>query len=158
MLKHLLFILSLLVGLAACEPSPLSPPATSALESPSTAQGAITVPLLEVIVDFNPCTSEPITLTFTGMARIREFDDHFLLVARGSVVTSDGYSGTFNRQLVFHGDRVVHLRFHDMEVNNETGQRIVFAVGFFHQTSVSGEPVVTFEHFTGARCVGPGSA
>lgn len=114
----------------------------------------IEVPLFEELDDINPCTGETITLTFAGTAFIREFDDHFLLVARGTVVTSDGFSGSFNRQLVFHGDRVATLRFHDMEITDETGQRIIFGVGLVHETTVDGETVVSFVHFSGLRCVG----
>ena len=115
------------------------------------------VPFSEQFDDINPCTGETITLTFTGTAFIQEFDDHSILVAAGTVVTSDGFSGTFNRQFVFLGDRVAHLRFHDMEVSDETGQRVVFGVGLVHETSVDGQPVVSFTHTSGLRCVGPRS-
>ena len=115
----------------------------------------IVVPLLEAFNDLNPCTGVVVTYTFTGTARIQAFDNHLILVGKGTVVTSDGFSGQFNRQFVFNGDRVVHLRFHDMEVSDETGQRIMFGVGLIHETSVEGQPVVSFEHFSGLRCVGP---
>lgn len=115
----------------------------------------IVVSLFEEFDDLNPCTGEPVHYTFRGTARIQEFDDHFLLVASGTVVTSDRFSGSFNRQFVFQGDRVVHLRFHDMEVSDETGQRIMFGVGLLHETSVNGQPVVSILHFSGLRCVGP---
>lgn len=128
--------------------------ATSGVQAAGGAP--IVVPLFEEFDDLNPCTGEVVTYTFTGTARIKEFDDHFILVAKGTVVTSDGFSGSFNRQFVFQGDRVAHLRFHDMEVSDDTGQRIMFGVGLLHETSVAGETVVSFLHFSGLRCVGPG--
>ena len=114
----------------------------------------IVVPLVDEFVDVNPCTGETITLTFGGTALIWEFDGHFLLVASGTVVTSDAFSGSFNRQFVFYGDRVSTLRFHDMEVSDETGQRVIFGVGLVHETTVDGETVVSFGHTSGLRCVG----
>jgi hypothetical protein len=41
-----------------------------------------------------------------------------------------------------------------MEISNATGQRIIFAVGIIHETSVDGESVVSFDHISGPRCVG----
>ena len=119
-----------------------------------TAKVPIVVPLFDEITDVNPCTGETITLTFTGTAFVQEFDDHSLLVASGTVVTSDGFSGSFEWLFVFQGDRVTHLRFHDMEVSDETGQRVMFGVGLVHETSVNGKTVVAFNHFSGLRCVG----
>ncbi|MGQ0797596.1 MAG: hypothetical protein ACT4OI_07030 [Methanobacteriota archaeon] len=120
----------------------------------ASAQAPIEVPLFEEFSDLNLCTDEVVTYTFTGTARISEFDGHFILVARGSVVTSDGFSGSFNRQFVFQDDRVTVLRFHDMEVSDETGQMIVFGVGLIVEISADGEPVVSFLQFSGLRCVG----
>lgn len=141
-------------ALMGCDSVPTGP-----LQSPETAyadasRAPVQVPLFEEFQDLNPCTGQVVTYTFTGTARIQESGDHFILVARGSVVTSDGFTGRFNRQFVIIGDRVTHLRFHDMEVNSETGQRIVFGVGLSHETSVQDQPVVSFEHFSGLRCVG----
>jgi hypothetical protein len=77
-------------------------------------------PPFEAIQDINPCTGKLITLTFTGTARIHELSDHFTPHGYGTVVTSDGWTGTFNRQLIFHGERVATLRFHDMELDAGT--------------------------------------
>ena len=117
----------------------------------------IFVPILDVFDDINPCTDAVITLTFAGTARIQEFDDYFIFVGKGTVETSDGYSGRFNRQFVFQGDQVAVLRFHDMEVSDETGQRVIFGVGLLVEVSVHGQLVVSFgPHTSGLRCVGPG--
>ncbi len=117
--------------------------------APPTSQ-----PLFEQITDVNPCTDEIITLTLTGTAVVRSSGDHFTLRASGTVITSDGYEGTFNRNFVVIGDRVETLRFHDMEVSNTTGERIVFAVGLVHVTRIDGVPVVDLVKLNGPRCVG----
>jgi hypothetical protein len=159
-MKSWSLLLAALVLMTGCD-DPIQPEqrAPAALPVPTAASGAPSeVPFFEEFQDINPCTGQVVTYTFTGSARIRESADHFILVAKGSVVTSDGFSGSFNRQFVFIGDRVTHLRFHDMEVNSATGQRIIFGVGLFHETSPQGQPVVSFEHFSGLRCVGKRAA
>ncbi len=96
----------------------------------------------------------------TGTAQVQAFGDHFLLHVLGSVTTTDGFSGSFNWTFVFEGDRVAQIRAHDMEVSDATGQRMIFAVGVEHTTTVDGTPVVSFMHFSKerVRCVGRGSA
>ena len=118
------------------------------------AAAPVSQPLFEQIFDVNPCTDEIITLTFTGTAIIRSSGDHFTLRASGTVTTSDGYEGTFNRNFVLIGERVEVFRFHDMEVSNSSGQRVVLAVGLAHVTRINGEPVVDLVKFSGPRCVG----
>lgn len=120
-----------------------------AVASPPTSE-----PLFEQFDDVNPCTDEIVTLTFTGTAFVRSSGDHFTLRASGTVTTSDGFEGTFNRNFVVIGDRVETLRFHDMEISNASGQRIVFAVGLLHVTRVDGVPVVDLLQITSPRCVG----
>jgi hypothetical protein len=114
--------------------------------------------LFEQIQDVNPCTDEIITLTFTGTAVTRTSGDHFILRASGTVVTSDGYEGSLNRNFVVIGDRVETLRFHDTELSDAGGQRIVFAVGLVHVTRVNDVPVVDLVKLSGPRCVGGAEA
>lgn len=136
-----------------CAALTLSALQSASLASAQSSQVPTEVPLYEQFNDINPCTGSITTYTFTGTARVQAFDDHVVLVGRGSVVTTDGFSGGFNRTFVFQGDRMVHLRFHDVEISADGTQKIVFAVGLFHETSVNGEPVVSFTHFSGPRCV-----
>ena len=144
-------------AILACQSAPLTSTESTSAPYANGGLAPVQVPLFEEFQDLNPCTGQVVTYTLTGTARIQESGDRFILVARGSAVTSDGFVGSFNRQFVIIGDRVTHLRFHDMEVSSE-GQRIVFGVGLVHQTSVNGQPVVSFEHFSGVRCVGRGAA
>lgn len=140
------------VALLGCQESVVGP--DGAGDVPAASRAPVQVPIGEQFVDLNPCTGEPTTYTFNGTARVQAFDDHYLLVASGTVKTDDGFAGTFNRQFIFQGDQVVHLRFHDSEITDGSGQRILFGVGLFHQTSPRGDPVVSFEQFSGLRCVG----
>jgi len=110
-------------------------------------------PLFEQFDDVNPCTDEIITLTFTGTAFVQTSGDHFILRASGTVTTSDGFEGSFNRNFIFIGDRVETLRFHDMEISDDTGQRVIAAVGLVHVTRVDGVPVVDLVKFPSLRCV-----
>jgi hypothetical protein len=139
------------LAVLACDSSPLTPVASSV----SSRQAPAEEPFTEVFEDVNPCTGNVVTYTFSGTARVRESGDDLFLVAKGTVVTSDGFTGSFNRQFIIN-DNVTHLRFHDMEASSQTGQRIIFGVGLFHETTVNGESVVSFEQFSGARCVGKG--
>lgn len=143
----------LLVALLACETAapPVEPnPSTDISLSAAPAS----TPFFEEIQDVNPCTGQVITYTFTGTARIRDTGTASLLVASGTVATSDGFSGQFNRQYVIN-EHVTHLRFHDMEVSNATGQRIMFGVGIFHETTADGSVIVSFNQFSGLTCLGP---
>ena len=139
------------VAVLACG-SPVSP-SVPAGSSMSDSRAPVEVTLFEQFPDVNPCTGQIVTYTFTGTARIQKFQEHSVLVAQGTVETSDGFSGTFNRQFVFAAG-VTQLRFHDMEVSSATGQRIIFGVGLVHETLVSGQTVVSFDQFSGVRCVG----
>jgi hypothetical protein len=156
-MKSSSLLLAALVLTAGCDNPAQPEQAIAAPPGPIAASRPVEVPFFEEFQDINPCTGQLVTYTFTGTARIQESDDRSILVARGSVVTSDGFTGSFNRQFVFIGGRVTHLRFHDMEVSSETGQRIIFGVGLFHETSLQGQPVVSFEHFSGLQCVGRGA-
>ena len=119
-----------------------------------TSHAPVEVPLNVQFNDINFCTGQIVTYTMTGTARVQQQGDRYLLVARGTVVTSDGFAGTFNRTFIIKGDQVTHLRFHDMETSSATGQRQVFSVGMYHLTAVNGEPIVEFEQFGGGGCPG----
>lgn len=144
---------------AACEPSaPLAPttdrPALSANAAAATPPARMEVPVFDEISDVNPCTGETVTITYTGTGQVHGGGDNVILQSRGNVATSDGYTGTFNWTFVFIEDHVVHFRSHDAEVSNESGQRVLFAVGLDHTTWRNGEDVVSFSHTSGPRCVG----
>jgi hypothetical protein len=146
-----------LIVLPACRGGGLEPDRPLSPGGPASSRVPVQVPMGEQFVDLNPCTGNLTTYTFSGTARVQAFADHYLLVASGTVHTDDGFSGSFNRQFVYQGDQVTHLRFHDSEIADAGGQRIMFGVGLFHETSPNGDPVVSFEQFSGLRCVGRGA-
>ena len=151
--------LVLVLAAAACEATaPLSPPvdapALSANANAASRAARTEVPVFDEITDVNPCTGESVTITYTGTGQVHGGGDNVILQARGNVATSDGYTGTFNWTFVFIDGRVTHFRTHDTEVSNESGQRILFAVGLDHTTWRDGEAVVSFSHSSGPSCVG----
>ena len=141
-----------LLLLACGGPAPTDP----AGGRPTFSRAPVESPLLVLIDDVNACNGLPITLTYAGTAQVQEFDGHSLLHVNGTVTTTDGYTGTFNWTFIFEGDQVGHITAHDMEVSDESGQRILFAVGLDHVTAVDGQIVVSFSHFSHdrIRCLG----
>jgi hypothetical protein len=101
------------------------------------AQPPFEEPIFQEVDDINPCTGGDITLTFEGTRRVQLVGDHRIVHAWGTVTTSDGYTGKFNRQLVFIGDRVETRRFFDMEVGPNR-ERIRLTANL-HITVVDGE-------------------
>lgn len=146
-----LFCLAVLA--AACSNDVNGPNAGRRRPAVVSAAPAV-VPMFEQFNDMNFCTGNVVTYTFTGTARIQERGDVFILVASGTVTTSDGFAGSFNRQFIFKGDQVAHLRFHDIEINAETGQRQIFSMGMYHTTAPDGTPVVGFEKYGATKCSG----
>jgi len=134
-------------------PSPHAPApsfAAAVAEAPH-----VEVPIRDQVVDINPCTGEIATTTFVGTAQLQQIGDKSIYQVRGTATTSDGYAGPFNWTWVLIGDRVAHFRLVDMELSNETGQRITFVAAVNHTTAVDGQPVVQFLKIPELRCVGP---
>ena len=146
-LLNMLGTCALVVSVVGCDQAPVAPEIT-----PQASAAPEEVPFFEQF-DGDNC-GEFVTFTFEGTARIQQQGDRYLLVARGTVTTSNGFTGTFNRQYIFKDDRVAILRFHDMEVKSETGQRVVFSMGMYLYSLADGTHVVDFEKYGGFTCVG----
>ena len=117
-----------------------------------SAQGPVEAPFLFIAAgEVNPCTGETISIRYEGTRRTQVVDDHRVVHIAGTVTTSDGYVGTFNRQLVFHGTDVVTRRFFETEVGSEH-QRVQFTSNL-HLTIVDGEVKAVVEN-TQLRCIG----
>jgi hypothetical protein len=138
-------------AILACDSSGVNQP-TSA-PAIATARAPVEEPFVETLVDVNPCTGATVTYTFTGTSRLQTTPTGTILVVKGTASTSDGFTGSFNRQFVVN-EHVTHLRFHDTEVSNATGQRIMFAAAVVHETTANGQSIVSFTRFSGLRCVG----
>lgn len=150
----------LIIMLLGCESGlQTSPTSAGSLGAPVAAAAAhapVEEPLFIQIDDVNACNGLPITLTYAGTAQVQEFGDHALLHVNGTVTTTDGFTGIFNWTFVFQDDQVAQISAHDMEVSDASGQRIIFAVGVEHATSVNEQIVVSFVHFSHdrIRCIG----
>ena len=125
--------------------------AAVATAGPARAAGPVEEAFQEIFDAANACTGQIETLTFSGTLRIQDFGRHTIIHGSGSVTTSGGYSGVFNRQFVFQGDQVSTLHFFDMEIGPE-GQRQLFT-GIVHLTFVDGAPRAEVENLK-LRCVG----
>lgn len=143
-------------ALAACGiDSPVSPTASRTAvfavgASSSSAQAVVTTPFHLEFNDFNPCTGVLEHFVFEGTQRLQSFGDHSVLHISGTVTTSDGWVGKFNRQLVNQGG-VLTWRFLDWEVG-PTHARQLFT-GILHGTLVDGEIVWSVQKAS-LRCIG----
>jgi hypothetical protein len=122
-----------------------------ATAGPAPAAAPVVVNFVEVFDAANACTAQPETLTFSGTLRIQEFGRQTIIHGSGSVTTTEGYVGMFNRQFVFQGDQVTTLHFFDMEIGPD-GQRQLFT-GVVHVTFVNGIPKAEVENLR-LQCVG----
>ena len=150
----LLLIAPFVVAACAID-SPVSPTlarsTTFAAPSASLAvEAGTTAPFLLEFNDFNGCTGALEHFVFSGTQRLQSFGDHSVLHISGTVTTSDGWIGKFNRQLVNQGTELT-WRFLDMEVGPEN-QRQLFR-GVLHGTLVNGEIVWSVNNQT-LNCVG----
>lgn len=148
--------------LFGCDSEAVAPDSTS---DPASASGAPALAassggwesdvIVEESVYPNSCTGELATFTFTGQMKVQQRGGFYHVVAHGSIETSDGWTGRFNRTFVIIDDKVFIIRFHDMEVQADpAGPKQVFSVGMGHQTLASGETHDYFERFGGGGCVG----
>lgn len=143
-------------ALAACGSeslvSPIVPHATTfaAVTQASLAAAIVSSPFHLEFDDFNGCTGEPEHFVFDGTQNVQSFGDHQVIHIAGTVTTSDGWVGKFNRQLVNQGDEVT-WRFLDMEVGPD-GQRQMFTSNL-HGTIVDGQIVWTVRN-PSLKCVG----
>lgn len=121
-------------------------------ELATAAAMPVEAPFLLVFEDVNPCTGKTETFRFEGTSRTHLVGEHRIVHIDGTVTTSDGWTGKFNRQLVFHGTDVSTRRFFDVEVGPE-GQRQLFTQ-VIHVTIVDGVLVTRINNLK-IRCIGP---
>lgn len=120
---------------------------------PAASNAAVVESFTESFDDINVCTGNIVTYTFVGTSRIEQHGDLRVVIGSGTVTTSDGFSGSYNRTFMYKGDDIRTLRYHDIEVSNDGGQRQIFSMGMYHRTLVDGTTRVDFEHYGTWRCV-----
>ena len=72
--------------------------------------------------DINPCTGDPMTVTFTGTFYIHVHGDREVVRAQRTITTSDGFIGHGTDNFVING-QVVMFRQTDILTNASTGER-----------------------------------
>lgn len=151
-LAHLCALTAIAAALTACDRSPTEAPI--APQANATLHGPVIIPISLSIDAPDGCTGEPATYTITGTMLVQEKGDMVLIVTHGKVEVSTGFAGVFSRTELVRADRVAHLRYHDVEVSNTTGQVFVWSVGLNHYTTADGELKVAMEQYGGIGCRG----
>ena len=120
-----------------------------AFAAPATADPPTEFPILDVFPDVNPCTGNPMTVTFVGTAFVHSHDSRVVVRAERTITTSDGFVGHGTDNFVDNG-QVVMFRQTDI-MTNDSGDRFR-ARGLF-VLDLSSE-TVRIERFE-LTCLGP---
>ena len=93
-----------------------------AFAAPAAADAPTEFPILDVFEDVNPCTGDPMTVTFVGTTFIHEHGSRVLGRAERTITTSDGFVGHGTDSFVDNGQILV-FRLTDI-LTNPSGDRI----------------------------------
>jgi hypothetical protein len=88
---------------------------------PAAAGPPTEFPILDVFPDINPCSGEPMEVTFVGTALVHEHGERVVAVAHRTITTSDGFVGHGTDSFVENG-QVLRARLTDIMTNEATGQ------------------------------------
>ena len=121
-----------------------------AFAAPAAADRPTEFPILDVFPDVNPCTGNPMTVTFVGTVLVHFHDSGVVAIAHRTITTSDGFSGHGTDSFVDNG-QVLMARITDI-LTNASGDRFR-ARGVFVLDISTG--TVRVERF-GLTCLGPG--
>ena len=116
---------------------------------PAAADPPTEFPILDVFPDVNPCTGNPMTVTFVGTAYVHFHGSRILGRSQRTITTSDGFVGHGTDNFVDNG-QVFRFRQTDI-LTNASGDRFrargVFVVDLSTET-------VRVERFE-LTCLGP---
>ena len=93
-----------------------------AFAAPAAADAPTEFPILDVFPDVNPCTGEPMTVTFTGTVSVHFHGSRIVAHAARTITTSDGFVGHGTDTFVNNG-QVFKFSQTDIMTNAATGQR-----------------------------------
>ena len=96
--------------------------AALAFAAPAAANPPVQEPVNDVFPDINPCTGDPMTVTFTGTFYIHEHGDRAVVRAQRTITTSDGFVGHGTDNFVDNG-QVLMFRQTDIMTNALSGDR-----------------------------------
>ena len=119
-----------------------------AFAAPAAADPPTEFPILDVFSDVNPCTGNPMTVTFAGTGYEHLHGSRVVVRARRTITTSDGFVGHGTDTFVDNG-RVLISRISDI-MANDSGDR--FRAHFVFVLDLSTETVRVEKG--GLTCVG----
>jgi hypothetical protein len=121
-----------------------------AFAAPAAADPPTEFPILDVFPDVNPCTGDPMTVTFVGTAFVHEHDSRVVVRAERTITTSDGSVGHGTDSVVANG-QVVMFRQTDIMTNASGGYRFRARGLFVLDLSTDAVRIERFE----LTCLGP---
>jgi len=92
-----------------------------AFVAPAAADPPVEEPIFDVFPDTNPCSGEPMEVTFVGTALVHEHGERVVAVAHRTITTSDGFVGHGTDSFVENG-QVLRASLTDIMTNEATGQ------------------------------------
>jgi hypothetical protein len=120
-----------------------------AFVAPAAADRPTEEPIFDVFPDVNPCTGNPMTVTFVGTAFVHSHDSRVVAHAHRTITTSDGFVGHGTDSFVDNG-RVLRASLTDI-LTNASGDRIRARNVFVLNLSTDTVRVDRFE----LVCLGP---
>ena len=118
--------------------------------APAVADRPTELPVLDVFPDVNPCTGNPMTVTFVGTVLVHEHGSRVVAIAHRTITTSDGFVGHGTDSFVDNG-QVLRARLTDILTNATTGERFRARNVFVLDLSTDTVRVERFE----LTCLGP---
>jgi hypothetical protein len=88
---------------------------------PAAADPPTPIPIFDEFPDTNPCTGNPMTVTFVGTAYVHNHNGRVVIHAHRTITTSDGFAGHGTDSFVNNG-QVVMFRLTDI-MTNASGDR-----------------------------------
>jgi hypothetical protein len=120
-----------------------------AFAAPAAADRPTEFPILDVFPDVNPCTGNPMTVTFVGTAFVHFHDSRIVAHAHRTITTSDGFVGHGTDSFVDNG-RVLRASLTDI-MTNASGDRFRARAVFVLNLSTE---TVRVDRFA-LTCLGP---
>ena len=117
---------------------------------PAAADRPQEFPILDVFPDVNPCTGNPMTVTFTGTFYVHDHGSREVVRGERTITTSDGFVGHGTDSFVDNG-QVLMFRQTDIMTNASTGQRFRARGVFVLDLSTDTVRIERFE----LTCLGP---
>ena len=116
---------------------------------PATADAPTEFPILDVFPDVNPCTGDPMTVTFVGTAFVHFHDSGIVVRSERTITTSDGFVGHGTDSSVDNG-QIFMFRLTDI-MTNASGEHFRARGIFVVDLSTETVRVDRFE----LTCLGP---